>query len=105
MVFQRITGTQQFILFLIGVVIRHLGVLVPLIVKDLQSGQTNGLHHGSASISRYRYTSSVSTISSAAARILFINPTHLIWFSAFRLSFTPSCFAICAVSVSIISFA
>ena len=28
-----------------------------------------------------------------------------IWFSAFRLSFTPSCFAICAVSVSIISFA
>ena len=105
MAFQRITGTQQLMLFLIGVVIWRLGVLVPLIVKDLQSGQANGPHRGSANISRYRYTSSFSTISSAAAWMLFISPTHFIWFSAFRLSFTPSCFAICAVSVSIISFA
>ena len=105
MFFQGIAGTQQFILFSIRVVIRHLGVLVPLIVKNLQPGRANGTHHDSANISRYRYTSSFSTISSAAAWMLFISPTHFIWFSAFRLSFTPSCFAICAVSVSIISFA
>ena len=73
--------------------------------QALKHPNCNGPHRGSANISRYRYTSSFSTISSAAAWMLFISPTHFIWFSAFRLSFTPSCFAICAVSVSIISFA